>query len=309
MISGIPSPTGSRAQRTILYANSTSTTNWQTYNVPPNASMLYIYLLAGGGAGGNGTTGTASNAGGGGGGGSGHAGSILVPTFLLPPTLFFSIGYGGRTVLSAVASRVSIYPNTAANHCLLLCNPGGNGSNGSTISGGVGGGSPNTVNLAMMPLATLGHYNFAIGGQGGGDGGFAAAGTSVNVSTKGDLNTGGAGGGGLPATGSRNGGSITNGTTLFYPTVTGGAGAASTTLPPSNGSNGLDFFSGLTCFYGGAGGGSTSATATGSGLARSFGGKGGFGSGGGGGGAGLTGSTNTITGGDGGPGLAIIYAF
>ena len=65
MLSGIPAPTGSNAQRTILYANSaTANAGWQTYTIPPNASMIYILLLAGGGGGGGGRIGAATSAGG-----------------------------------------------------------------------------------------------------------------------------------------------------------------------------------------------------------------------------------------------------
>ena len=132
MLSGIPFPTGSVAQRTIFYQTSqTGVVAWQPYNIPPNATMLYMFLLGGGGGGGLGFTGAAGSADGGGGGGSGGQTVVRIPAAFLPSTIYVSIGNAGDPSAAGGISRISLYPDaTAANFTIAIANGGGAGGNG-----------------------------------------------------------------------------------------------------------------------------------------------------------------------------------
>jgi hypothetical protein len=314
MLSDIPGPITSRVQRTIFYANSTAAGNgWQTYNVPRNVSMISIFLLAGGGGGGTGGTGTSPRGGGGGGGSSGQT-TVTVPAALLPSTLFLSIGYGGAAATAGIASRISVFPNTTANHCLAIANAGGAGGS-PTTGNGAGGTAGGVATIATMPLATLGFFTF-LAGQGGSQGNAATAGAALTIPTTGLVVTGGTGGGGLPAgsVAGTAGGAFTVPAGGFFPPQPGGIApvVGSPTTSAGIGSNGINFINGLNYFYGGTGSSSTHGAATGDGLIKANGGNGGFGCGGGGSGGGLTNATplpEVGFGGRGGDGLAIIYAW
>ena len=321
MISGIPFPTGSAVQRSIFYANAAATNvGWQTYIVPPNATMLNILLLGGGGGGGGGFVGGV-NAAGGGGGGCAASIRITVPAAFLPPTLYLSIGYGGAGGAGGVsagagaggslgiASRISIYPDATANHCLLIANAANGGNAGGNNAGGAGGGGAITSTAPDRPLGGLGIIS-ALAGQNGTSAGITTFPAAYTL-TPTIVTNAGTGGGPVPGTGIvgfRGGNYTVPVGNLFFPPNEGGPGAATTTTPGSNGSNGINFVKDLTYFYGGTGGGSTHGSATGAGLVAGNGGAGGYGCGGGGGGAAFTGGQGGA-GGKGGDGLAIIYAW
>jgi hypothetical protein len=304
MISGIPGTAGRNIQKHIFYASSVATgVGWQTFDIPESVTMLYIFLLAGGGGGGNGFAG--GTPGGGGGGGSSGQTSVLIPAAMLPSRLFLSIGHGGATATAGIASRISIRPDTTANHTLALANPGEGGNSSTSGTGGTVNAAAGVATIATMPLAGLGQFQLLGGQQGVAGGGNGAVGGSVTLPLTGLVVTGGAGGGGG---GGNNGGSITVPAGNFvFPPQPGGAGSTDVAVAPRNGSHGVNFVSGLNYFYGGTGGGAT-ATAAAGGNTRGAGGFGGYGCGGGGGGGGNTGA-GAGPGGRGGDGLAIIYAW
>jgi hypothetical protein len=303
MISGIPGTAGRNIQKYIFYPNSvTAGVGWQTFDIPESVTMLYIFLLAGGGGGGSGFAGS-PNGGGGGGGGSSSQTSVLIPAAMLPSRLFLSIGHGGATATAGITSRVSVFPDTTANHTLALANPGSGGTSSTSTTGGALGGAGSIATIATMPLAGLGQFQLLVGQDGATGGG--AAGGSVTLPITGLVVTGGAGGGGGAG---NNGGLITVPAGNFvFPPQPGGTGSTNINVAPQNGSHGVNFVNGLNYFYGGTGGGATATGATG-GNTRGFGGNGGYGCGGGGGGGGNTGA-GVGPGGRGGDGLAIIYAW
>ena len=312
MLSGIPAPTGRSVQQTILYANSVvADESWQTYTIPPNVSMLSILLLGAGGGGGTGATTAEDAGGGGGGGGSGSQASLLIPAALLPPVLYFSIGYGGASTAAGIRSRLSVAPVTTASNCLLLVNGGAQGTS-TTGAGGGAGGTGGTANaLTTFPLGGLGYRTILAGQTGSAGGGADSNGTNLALPTTGLVVTGGTGGGGQARDGEvgpSGGNRTTPAGNLFFPPQIGGPGGTAATSPPSNGSAGINFIKELGYFYGGTGGGATNGSPTGAGAVKSFGGNGGYGCGGGGGGAGITGSTGG-GGGRGGDGIAFIYAW
>ena len=316
MLSGIPAPTGSLVQRNVFYGTSeTEGAAWQTYDIPPNISMLYIFLWGGGGAGGVGFAGTGRGASGGGGGGGGGQTRILMPAPLIPSTLYLSIGLGGiptgaTGTRNGVDSRISIYPDNVANHCVARASGGTNGSAGNTTGAANGGTGGAVATAGVMPLGFMGLVTVVAGPTGGIGGhnnttppaGFGAS-TAPAVATTTTTNNGGTGGGGAEReddTSGSGGPYIIDGA-LFFPENRGGVGNISEdNINGGRGSNGFFVNKNLLYTYGGTGGGS--------GKNGGAGGPGQYGSGGGGGGACLTGDTPGI-GGNGGDGLAIIYAW
>ena len=67
---------------------------WDIVEVPEWARWCHIFLLGAGGGGGNGAVGANSTAAGGGGGGSSGQTSLSIPAFMLPRTLYVSVGAG-----------------------------------------------------------------------------------------------------------------------------------------------------------------------------------------------------------------------
>lgn len=285
-----------------IYRGSTpSSSSWVTWMKRRGTSWVYIFGVGGGGNGGNGAIGAVSTAAGGGGGGSGGQTVLLIPAFLLPDTLYVTVGGQGN------ASRVSIYPDTTAQNIVLVANGGGNGGNASGATAGAAGSAGAVATAATMPLGAAGNM-LLLAGQAGLIGGTTVAGGSLNVPTTGLRVTGGGAGGGLPASGNGTAGGPVTGAGQI-PTVAGGESGSGTTTPPGAGRPGFNnAFRSMFYSLGGSGGGSTHATATGAGLVQAAGGAGGIGSGGGGSGGALTGSTSA-TGGQGGPGLIIIASW
>ena len=75
----------------------TTTTDWQTWVKPRNATMVHMTLIGAGAGGGGGLTGAAGTArGGGSGGGSGAMTRILIPAYLLPDRLYLMVPRGGN---------------------------------------------------------------------------------------------------------------------------------------------------------------------------------------------------------------------
>lgn len=253
---------------------------YHSYAIPKGATFLYVVLVGAGGNGGTPSVGAALT--GFGGGGSGAITKALIPTFLLPNTLYIKIGSmvgttGGVTFLS-------LYPqNNSPTSNEILRAAGG----GSTISG-TGGSAGGVFASGGKWAGTLALWVSQAGAAGG-------AGSTTNgaaVTALGTLPLTGGGGGGGSSAGT--GGNVTGAGP--FPTISGGASG----LNPGNGGMMLrQPFGGV----GGSGGGGSNAAGTGA----NFGGDGAIGCGGGGGGNAASGTPGA--GGKGGPGYCLIVAF
>lgn len=299
----------------IFHANNQSTINYQPWIKPRGTSMSYIVCIGGGGGGGGGQSAASGTAGGGGGGGACSGISrLLVPTFLLPDTLYVQVGVGGLGGAATVAggagtnSYIMMAPLvfTAANS-LLSSNtnaPGGGGAGGAAA--GTAGTVPTAATIAVE--AAIGQFSATVG-QVGVAGGLSANGTDVTAwITAGSVAilplSAGAGGAGA-TTVNTNGGNQTPGVavnfnTVNFPATLGSIAAGGTggTTDARNGSAGVSLM-GPFFQSGGAGAGSNVAGVGGDG------GRGGIGCGGGGGGKGITGGR----GGNGGNGLVAIFSW
>lgn len=301
----------------MFYSMGTANTQWQTWNKPAGATMVYMWCVGGGGGGGGGFTRAAGAAGGGGGGGaSSGASSALFFAHHLPDVLRVSVGAGGAGgvannagsagIGSFIASGVGLTAGTVIPNLILQSNinqPGGGGA-GTGAAAGAAGTVP-----TIATAASVGHwftsaifYKFQVGLVGL-IGGSAAGGAAGAVTNQFILNsTGpGTGGGGIATTAPVAGGAIAlngafDGPDFALTPAAGYIPGGSSTLP--NGIDGITRFKPFMSF-GGSGGASQNATAGGNG------GKGGIGSGGGGGGAGTTGGS----GGNGGDGLVMIISW
>lgn len=308
--------------------------------VPLDCSMVMFWLCgAGAGAGGGRASAAGVAAFGGGGGGAGALTQILIPRFLLPDTVYASLGLGGAGGAGGSGSA-SGSNGTGGGNSVLSTAP----INNTTIStiynhiayasgGNVGGGGTNSVQGAGGTSATVaangyGQYwshvgggtlsatSSCIAGQAGvnGQSGAQAFGKTVGLPTTAGahlLSDGGCGGGGVNA-------GTTTGTGGCYVTSTSQWGSqvyGETASAPvgANGADGMNMFisrvigqSSVRFNTGGSGGGgNTGASSTGG-----IGGKGGYGSGGGGGG-GANGSGTPVggTGGQGGDGWLLMVCF
>ena len=303
---GIPSNFKGDVQ--IFHANNQSTINYQPWIKPRGTSMSYIVCIGGGGGGGGGRSVASGTAGGGGGGGACSGISrLIVPTFLLPETLYVQVGAGGLGGAAAVAggagtnSYIMMTPLvfTAVNS-LLSSNttaPGGGGAGGA--AGGTLGSAPTLAQAATE--AAIGQFSANIGLQGAAGG--LGIGGAITPWAALPLSPGAGGGGGTGT--DADGGSQTlltavNFGFINFPTTTGAVAAGGTggTTAANIGSAGVSLM-GPFFQSGGAGGGSNVAGIGGDG------GKGGIGCGGGGGGKGTTGGR----GGSGGNGLVAIFSW
>jgi len=276
-----------------LWIYNITSSSWFTWDKPDQYQNFFIMACGAGGGGGNGFSGAAStNRGGGGGGAGGQIMNMYAPSFLLPDTLYISVGAGGAGIINGRASSVlnqgnttyvNYYPNLNISNIIL--NAAGGGAGGIGLSTGTAAGG---IGLPNSPTNTL----LSISAQG------ASAGTPGGINT-GDVGTN------FSATtsciyGGTGGGSIGTANTAFaggnilasdvHPQINGGA-------INSNGSAGV-FIKKPFSAIGGTGGGSST----------NIGGNGGngvWGSGGGGGGGGIIGGN----GGNGGNGFVIIIGF
>jgi hypothetical protein len=297
----------------VFYA--TTSTNWQTWTKPSNINFVYMYVIGAGGAGGGGRTGGNNSGGGGGGGASSSITVALYPAFLLPDTLYISVGIGsngaaaGTGAASGVLSYVSIRSSTSPIFIVAQSGDaaaGGGGGGTNSVSGsGVGGTAGTRWTYTNYPLANMGMIT-SVNGQGGGAGGANTPtdGTSITPSLP---VTGGAGGGGVSISGAntRAGGDIIG--SGFLPSILGGNADGSTAalIGGKSGFNGInpttESYLNLPMVYtGGSGGGSKGVSAAVGGI----GGRGSYGSGGGGGGASY--ASTGGSGGRGGDGLVLI---
>lgn len=255
----------------------TAGTNWQTWVKPTQYNNFIIYMCGGGAGGASGQTGILGTARYGGGGGAGGGMAIInTPSYLLPETLYISIGKGNVAANSGLATYLCYYPNTNSANIIMSVI-------GGQAGGGAGGGTAGTptINQSIFSIATT----ISSAGTNGVSG---AAGTNFSVTSC--CVYGGTGGGGVDASNT----AYTGGNILasnIHPQLNGGEIA-------SNGNNGYFIKKPFTSLGGTGGGGNSLGTG-------GKGGDGAWGSGGGGGGGGLTGGT----GGKGGDGFVIIIGY
>ena len=284
-------------------------TAWQIWQKPRNCNFVYITVIGGGGGGGS-SSNVAGNGGGGGGGGSSSITHILIPSTLLPDTLYIQVGLGGAGGTAGGdgspggQSYVSIRPTTNFNDAIIRTSDASplGGFGGTSSAAGIGGNGGTTFTQAAGLLSSLGIWK-SIGGDAGGAGGFASNGSTKTALANSPL-CGGGGGAGKSASNFA-GGSILAGGVLGR--VAGGAGGG------GNGGKGLITITPNLLTYsstefpfattGGSGGGSNTTISGGGGN----GGAGEIGSGGGGSGA-IDGGTGRV-GGKGGNGIVIITSF
>lgn len=302
-------PINGTVEKYVFNGNSvTDGASWHTWNKPVGKSMATFIVIGGGGGGGQGVIGANSTAAGGGGGGSGGMTVVHIPLDLLPPRLYISVA--AAKTGAGVPSRVSLQPNTTANHTFIIANGGGAGGNATGATGGAAGAAAAGATAATMPLGWA-FPQLAIGGQAGIVGGAAVSGGNLTLPVTGVRVTGGTGGGGLPAAAAAgtSGGNITAVASPSYMQgLLGGAGSATATAPAAFGNSGFLVPEAGFFYLGGTGGASTHGSASGAGLVQSRGGDGSIGCGGGGNGGALTGST-AATLSLGGPGLVMIYCY
>jgi hypothetical protein len=271
----------------------------EIWTKPPGISFVHIICVGGGsGAGGTVARNAGIQVGGGGGGASGAITSTFLPAYLVPDTLYISVGTGGPGGIGDIigsqgaagqATWVSFWPDsnpaTAVGYTLCYANQAFIAGSGGSIGGfGTGGTGPAAVTTTSLRYSQIGLRNY-FAGQSGANGG-VPIGTSINAVYR---ISGGAGGGGNNNTGVVGAGGSINSIGQF-------ALSAITASPSgSNGARVQDFIK----FIATGGTGASSAVT----ISGSNGGFGGFGSGGGGGSVGLGGGGR---GGDGGDGLVII---
>lgn len=274
-----------------FWTASTAWTSWQIWKKPLGKSMAHIFMLGGWGGGWSGVVGANSTAAGGWGGWSGSQTRVVMPLSLLPDNLYISV-WASKTG-AGIASYVSIYPSTTANHTVGIANGWWAWGNAAGATAGAAGAAGAIWTAGTMPV----WFNFAqvLAWQAGIIGGVAVAGAALTLPVTGLLVTGGTGGAWLPA-------AAASGLAWWaftvpasptpFPAHAWGTGTAVATTPPWVGTNGYwKFANGLFYYYGGTGGGSTHGTATTTGLVQASGGNGIIWSGGGGMWGALTGST------------------
>lgn len=257
---------------------------------PDGIQWIYFLLIGAGGPGGNGATGASGTArGGGGGGGGGGVVSAIVPSFLVPGTLYVKPGSSNSFASTGDTTSIELYKST---YYPFLQAVGGNaGGNASGTTAGAAAVAAGAFALSTMALGSFGMVNIQnAGGTTGtiGGGGVTTAPGNLTVPDT-SIVTGGAGGAGITTLNAGN----TGGTLLksdITPQINGGAANAA-----NPGGNGTFLFKPFLFGLGGGGGASNNGTA-------GNGGVGGYGCGGGGGGGGTTAGT----GGRGGDGIVII---
>jgi hypothetical protein len=287
---------------------STTPRSMQQWNKPNGINFIYAMLIAPGSGGGGGYSFGVGTAGGGGGGGTpGPIIQFLQPAYLVPDTLFISVGVGGTGGAAGTAGGYpssnltglwyQTYQNAANSRTWYAYTAGDMAGNQSGRGGAVGnggnGGTASSISTVQPGIVGFSNYvqTTALTGFAGG---FASVGTNATFSGR---PAGGAGGGGVSAGVAYAGGNVLGPTTstnsIWSRNLSGGATTGQA------GEDGITLFDPTFFSLPGAGGG---ANASGTGGA---GGKGGIGCGGGGGGAGVTGGR----GGDGGDGLAILVCW
>jgi hypothetical protein len=278
----------------------------QIWKKPPNASMVYFFLVGAGAGGGGGARGLSTS--GGAGGASGNIVTFSCLASVLPNQIYMQVPFGGQGGAGGVVnvgsaggvgvssqilfSRTNVLPNA-------ILNTGGNnpgGGNGGSSGASTAGTVPSVGTI--LPFNQLGQWSTKVGIVGT-SGGVGIAGADATAWVSIPLSGGASGGGISSISAVFNGGSVAAtaltdlGTAGYYNTIVAQGGIASTTRV--DGSAGKKS---ITPFMNSGGAGGASSTTIGG-----NGGDGGYGCGGGGGGAGITAGGQ---GGNGGDGLIII---
>lgn len=271
--------------------NTAAWVNWIAWNKPMGKAMCQILLIGAGGWGGSWVVGANSTAAWGGGGWSGWQTVVTIPLALLPDTLYISLA--GAKTGAGVASYVSIYPNTTANHTLAIANGWWAWGNASGATAGAAGAAGAIATNATMPRWWA--FGLALAWQAGIIGGTTVAGGALTQPLTWLLVSGGTGWAGLPAAAATwlAGWAIT---AIAAPSpfswLAGGLWTAVATTPPWRWQDGFgDYLRGLKNWLWGTWWGSTHWSATGAGLVQASGWNGAIGCGGGGMWGALTGST------------------
>jgi hypothetical protein len=309
---GIPSNFKGDVQ--IFHANNLSTISFQQWTKPRGTSMTYMICIGGGGGGGGAhSAASGTNGGGGGGGACSGISRLIIPSFILPDSLYVQVGVGGLGGAATVAggagtnSHISFSPVLGAGPNMVLSangtnQPGGGGA-GTNGSPGSAGTVPDVYTGATIN-GSIGIYTSAVGLVGGAGGAVAGgAGTSITAWAALPLSPG-AGGGGAAGTNNNGGAQTATAATNFvfinWPNTAGALAAGGTggTTAARNGNAGVSLMAPF--FQTGGSGGGTNVSGVGG-----DGGRGGIGCGGGGGGKGTTGGR----GGNGGNGLVAIFSW
>lgn len=298
--------------------------SWQVWNKPRGAKMIAAMCVGAGGGGGGGSTHTNNfsttwQSAGGGGGGAGGMGFGIWPAFFVPDVLYVNVGAGGvggtngfttgtngmigQTGSSGWPTRISVQPTTATVEVNFLMARGGGGGGGASGSAQGLAGAAGIATSSDCPLGQIGIFQRNPSSTGSIGGTAAASGADLSLLTFPIL---GGCGGGQSRNGpvQRNGGGI-SGSQGRSPAISLGSslltlsgGFASSTWTGRNGGYIFPYI------YGGTG-----AAGNGNGNCES-GGNGFMGSGGGGGGgARWQNFAPTGSGGTGGNGFAIIWAW
>lgn len=288
-----------------------NTVGWITWRKPKGATTHFFLCVGGGGGGAAGFAGlTTIGRGGGGGGASAGAAKLIIPSFVLPKTLYLFPGFGGKGGAGTAGSGdngaqpsrsiVADKPNTLNTNntradTLLISGTGDGfgGAKGDGLGADAGGPGETIATNALGIYQGLGVWAALAGLTAGGSVAFTA-GQSLTYGSSGLLLTAGCGGGSITSGNiGAAGGNITG--AGLVPTLTGGAtGAAG-----GDGQNGYRYTNPFINTGGSGGGGGTTTTG-------GNGGQGAPGCGGGGGGAGVTFGGS---GGDGGPGFIVIVSW
>lgn len=289
---GFPTESGRANVQFFVGNNITAGAGWQVWRKPKGMARCSMLLIGKGANGGAGAIGLNSTAAAGGGGGSGGQTEITMPMSAVPNILYIQLpGVGSASAAIAyVAAQLNNAANTVpvANSIFCQANGGAVGGNAAGATAGAAGAGAAIATAANMPLGS--QWASFTAGQAGIIGGAAVAGGNLTVPATSLRVTGGAGGGGLPATAVAGvaGGGITGAGIL--PSMAGGLLTAVATTPGGPGQSGYRPVQDFIYFLGGTGGASTHGSATGGGLVQADGGDGQFGCGGGGSGGALTGS-------------------
>lgn len=263
-------------------------TNNGTWTKPAGAKLVRVIAIGGGAGGGSGRRGTNAHAGGGGGGsGGGMVDQMFFPAELASPETV-TVGTNG---LGAPANTTDSSDGTsgsgggASTFGTAASAPGGSGGGGGLGTGSNAGGG-------VLPAMWR-------GGQGGAGAGLSAAAAATAVDNRPGGGGGGGGGGSITTAGVTNSGGRGAHVLAGFQISGGDAGTAGSPV----GTNGTSFGGASTTIIprpgAGAGGGYTGAN----------GGVGGWPGGGGGGGGGVKNGTASGAGGDGAPGVVVVFTY
>lgn len=303
-------PSMFRGDVQIFHANNLSTISYQQWIKPRGVNMSYIVCIGGGGGGGGAHSATSgTNGGGGGGGACSGISRLIVPTFLLPDSLYIQVGVGGIGGNATVAggagtnSYIMLAPIAfTATNALLASNTNAPGGGGAGTNGAVGtAGTVPTIATATM-LSTIGQFSADVGLVGA-TGGAVAGGNGTDVTAWASIplspGAGGAGANNANFNGGRQtANAATNFTYINWPTTAGAVATGGPSPGIRKGHAGINLWKPFLS-SGGAGGGTNDDNG-------GDGNMGGIGSGGGGSG---TCDGQTPVSGNGGPGMVMIISW